>query len=209
MEFEKLTRIRDDIVCGESRWYWPSSDHGAWTGPSDDWAQEHSVKYFKYLKGLDVVVTAGANCGLHTRFFAQKFKRVYAFEPDPLNFHCMVNNSQFPNVYKFQMALGEECRLVDIANENHSNVGVHTIKEGNKIPMITIDTMNLDACDLIQLDVEGYEPNVIKGALETIKKFWPVITAENGHNCEHILFDLGYKVVDQSRSDKVFAMSSE
>lgn len=205
MEFDKLIRIRDELVAGEGYWMWPSSDHGAWSGPIDDWTTSHSEKYFKYLRNHDVVITAGANCGLHTRFFAKKFNRVYAFEPDPLNFHCMVNNSQFPNVYKFQMALGEECKLVDIDNHNKDNVGVHTIKDGNKIPMITIDTLDLDACDLIQLDVEGYEPFVLRGAMRTIKKYWPVITAENGHSCEQMLVDLGYKGVDQSKSDKVFA----
>ncbi len=205
MKFEDLVHIRDEFVADETRFYWPKSDVGAWSGPRDDWMQEHSIKYYKYLKAQNVVVTAGANAGMYTRFYAKTFKRVYAFEPDPLNFHCMVNNSQFDNVYKMQMALGDRCQLVDIDNSNQQNVGVHTIKGGNKIPMITIDTLHLDACDLIQLDVEGYELKVLQGADQTIKKFWPVITAENGHKCEEFLVSLGYNGVDQSRSDKIFA----
>ena len=205
MKFDELVKYRDEIVDGEGHWMWPSTDRGAWDGPKDDWLTEHSIKYYKYLRAQNVVVTAGANCGLHTRFFAKTFQRVYAFEPDPLNFHCMVNNSQYDNVYKFQMALGDRCCLMDIDNANYQNVGVHTMKEGNKIPMSTIDTLRLDACDLIQLDVEGFEGKVLQGAENTIRKFWPVITAENGHNCEQFLLELGYRGVDQSRSDKVFA----
>ena len=39
-------------------------------------------------------------------------------------------------------------------------------------------TLGLNGCDLIKIDVEGGELNVIQGALETIKRFRPVIFAE-------------------------------
>lgn len=204
MQYDDLVHIRKDDIQGETNWVWPISDDGAWTGPRNDWISNHSDKYFKYLEKMDVVVTAGANCGMHVRFFAKKFKKVYAFEPDPLNFHCMVNNCQYDNVIKLQAALGDECKLVGLNNDSKGNVGVHTVQPGELYPMLTIDTLNLDACDLIQLDVEGYERFIIKGAVETIKKYRPVITAENGHTCEDILIAMGYEGVDQSASDKVF-----
>lgn len=203
--YEQLVHIRNIEIQGETDWYWPISDQGAWDGPRDDWEQEHSVKYLKYLKKQDVVVTAGACCGMYVRFYAKLFKKVFAFEPDPLSFHCMVNNAQFDNVVKLNAALGEENRLMTVNRSDGRNVGVHTVSEGNDVPMFTLDTLNLDACDLIQLDVEGFEIFAIKGAINTIKRFWPVITAENGHNCEQFLVDLGYTGVDQSRADKVFA----
>jgi hypothetical protein len=40
--------------------------------------------------------------------------------------------------------------------------------DGN-IPMVTIDSLNLDDVDLIKIDVEGYEMEVLKGADQTLK----------------------------------------
>lgn len=211
MSYADLVHIREETITAntfgmiETNWHWVKSDHGAFEGPKYDWQNDHSIKFFKYLKKQDVVVTAGACCGMYVRFYARLFKRVYAFEPDPLSFHCMVNNAQYDNVIKLNAALGKENGLVNIQRGNGDNVGTHTVEPGNMIPVFALDTLKLDACDLIQLDVEGYEMNVLEGAIDTIQKFWPVITAENGHKCEEFLVKLGYVGVDQSVSDKVFA----
>jgi len=44
--------------------------------------------------------------------------------------------------------------------------------------MITIDELNLDGCDFIKIDVEGFEWGVLLGAIETIKKYKPIIFYE-------------------------------
>ena len=100
-------------------------------------------------------------------------------------------------------------------NGNEGNVGCHTVGEdGNKygtktsfIPTFTVDQLALDTCDLIQLDCEGYEPNIIVGALETIEKFKPVISLEttNGET-ESILSQFGYTHKLTVGSDKIFAV---
>lgn len=210
MSYQDLITYRDEVVKMadsdhyETNWMWVKEDSGAWDGPKHDWESSHSIKYFKYLKQREVVVTAGACCGMHVRFYAKQFSRVYAFEPDPLNFHCMVNNAQYDNVIKLNAALGDKNGLIRVNRGGMGNVGTHTVSEGGIVPCFALDTLNLDACDLIQLDVEGYELNVVHGAIETIKRFWPVITAENGHKCEDFLTSIGYEGVDQSQSDKVF-----
>ena len=55
--------------------------------------------------------------------------------------------------------------------------GVHVSGDGI-IPTIIIDNLNLPGCDLIQLDVEGYELNALLGTVETIKKYKPVLCIE-------------------------------
>lgn len=37
-------------------------------------------------------------------------------------------------------------------------------KGGEKVAMISIDSLNLESCDFIKIDAEGYEPLVIAGA---------------------------------------------
>ena len=47
------------------------------------------------------------------------------------------------------------------------------------VELITIDSLNLDKLDFIKIDVEGYEPLVIEGGINTIKKYKPIITLES------------------------------
>ena len=45
-------------------------------------------------------------------------------------------------------------------------------------PTMRIDDLALPGCDLIQLDLEGYELFALKGGLDTINKYKPVIVIE-------------------------------
>jgi len=209
MNYSSELMIRDDIVDGEANWMWVSSDVGAWGGPVQDWITSHRDKYFKYLTDKTFVVTAGGNCGLYTRQYAKHFKVVYAFEPDPLNFHCMVNNSQSHNVVKMQCALGAENKMIAMNTTERTNVGVYTVvddMEGCYIPMMTLDSMNLPGCNLLQLDVEGYEFKALSGAEKTIKKYRPIIVIETveGSTLE-LMKKLKYSKIDESCMDHIFA----
>lgn len=211
MSYQLLVEHRNIDVDGVNQWMWPKSDTGAFgsakDGPMRDWLEGHKSKYFTNVRQFDTIVTAGANCGMYTRFYSQLFKHVYAFEPDPLNFHCMVNNNQFDNVIKFNCALGDKNGTVGLNNSSKSNVGTHSIKPDIDsrlyIQMLTIDSLNLEALDCIQLDVEGYELPCINGALQSIARFKPVIITEKKQD-EQFMQSLGYKYQDQSYSDFIY-----
>lgn len=194
---------------GEDKWIWIKEDQGAWSGPADDWATSHRFKFFKYLKKQDIIVTAGANQGMYVRFYAKAFGTVYAFEPDPLNFHCMSINNQVDNVIKLQMALGAENRLIKIERNGFTNTGCWSINReaAGIVPQITLDSLNLPGLDFLQLDVEGYEIRALEGAKQTINKFRPIIAAENGTTPEITAFmaDQNYQNVDQSVADTIWA----
>jgi hypothetical protein len=85
----------------------------------------------------------------------------------------------------------------------HDIGGVHVNGEGH-IPTIRIDDLNLTDCNLMQLDVEGYELNALLGAAKTIDKFKPVLCVEfcekwlnrysaNFNDIYQLLGTLGYK----------------
>ncbi len=188
-----------------------NTDGGAWVGPRDDWVDSHSKKFFTHVKNFDLVIQAGGNLGMYPRFLANRFKMVYTFEPDPLNFHCLVNNCQMDNIIKINAALGENNGFCNIMRNHRSNVGMHRINEtlSNGIqtfPVMAIDSFNFNNCDMICLDTEGYEYNILKGAIKTIEKFKPVITAENkdGANILEIIGCFGYEITDKSVSDTIF-----
>lgn len=212
MSYAKDLKTINEDVLGENDWMWVAEDISAWLGPMLEYINDHQYKFYQYLKGNKVVVSAGANCGLHIRFFAKKFEKVYAFEPDPLNFHCMVNNAQYDNVIKMMCALGAENKLIDIYRAELIHCGSHRVNDSTlsgRVPMLMIDTLKLDACDLIQLDVEGYEGKVLEGAIETILRYNPVITVETLQGVDYpdvlkIMNMLAYEKVDFSGSDSVW-----
>jgi len=209
--------IRSNPLDGLDGWVWicedgkPGSDGGVWTGPINDWISSHSEKFFKYVKNFDTVIQAGGALGMYPRLLANRFRFVYTFEPDPLNFFCLVNNCQVDTIIKINAALGEKNEFAQIHRADLSNAGTHAVQLTNngRIPIMSIDSFNFNACDLILLDVEGFEYPAIKGAANTIEKFKPVIIAEHSRDTDveqllDFLTSRGYKQVDQSISDFIF-----
>lgn len=214
MSFLDDIEIRDDEVDGEKNWHWIKNDTGAFTGPKEDWLKHHKTHYLKHLKKRDVVVTAGTNCGMYARFYSKLFKHVYAFEPEPSAFHCMVNNCPFENVIKINAAVGIGNGIIGIKKAapggDNMNVGMNVVvaaTEEYQIPMMAIDSLNLNGCDLLQLDVEGYELPAIQGAIKTIQKYKPVIVAERFASLEQrrmIKNELNYEFQGMSAMDAIY-----
>lgn len=207
-----MVEIRDIDVDGETNWMWIKGDTGAFDGPRDNW-YEHKQKYFKHIEQFDTIVTAGTNCGMYARMYAKMFKHVFAFEPEPLAFFCMVNNVPYDHVVKLNAALGHKNDIVGIVRASpgghNINVGMNVIAPPSdkfQIPMMTIDSLNLNACDMIQLDVEGFEQYAIQGAIQTIQKFKPVIIAERFNTSEHqaAMGQINYSLVDISAMDAIY-----
>lgn len=116
------------------------------------------------------------------------FKTVYAFEPDSFNFWCLVNNTQCENVIKIQAALGNSRNLVNLEGTRHISKFISNDYTNSFIPMMRIDDLNLNACSMIQLDVENFEYDCLLGAIKTIKKYKPIIILENGNTPEILSF---------------------
>jgi len=132
-----------------------------------------------FVPNKRIMVQAGGNVGFFTKQYADIFDLVYTFEPDPLLFYCLNRNVQQSNVIKFQAAVGDVHRCIAMGRKAASNnAGSLNVVGGGTIPMLLIDDLNLPGCDLIHLDVEGYEGFAVKGAMETIKKYKPVLSLE-------------------------------
>jgi hypothetical protein len=94
------------------------------------------------------------------------------------------------------------------------NIGAHQLKDGNEFDVMKIDDLEVKDCDLLQLDVEGFEHFAILGAVETIKKSSPVICLElkglgkrygvEDQQTIDFLASLGYKVIHKIHRDVVF-----
>lgn len=205
--FEHLVRIRNERIDNVENWYWLEKDTGAWDGPKQDWELSHKEKYTKYCRKLESVVCAGGNQGMYPRLFSDIFSYVYTFEPDPINFYVLNLNCQKENIYKINSALGAEPTGIVINRKQETNAGMHVVcNEGQgSIPLLTLDSFSFPSLDLLQLDVEGYELNILHGARKTIEKHKPVISCENGNELiMNYLEQFGYEIADTSMMDTIY-----
>lgn len=208
--------VRDVEIEGETNWYWIKGDKLCFDSVIEHWNDHHAKTYFKYIKNYGTVVTGGTNCGMYARLYAKRFKHVFAFEPEPVAFTCMVNNNPYDHVIKLNAAIGNGHGIVglyrvpqDEPGSNQLNIGMNVLQPASdqfQIPMITIDSLGLNECDLIALDVEGFEQAALEGARQTILKYKPVVIAERFNEPHQQMFmkNLGYVYTDQSFLDSIY-----
>lgn len=207
-----LVELREENIEGFFDWVWPkdagrSGDGGAWVGPMQDWKTSHALKYFEFVNSFGTAIQAGGNCGMYPRLFSKYFNEVYTFEPDALNFFCLSHNCRDAKVNKFQAGLGSSHRSVILIKGPSHNVGMHTILDKpGATPLLMIDDFKYENLGLIQLDVEGFELDALKGAINTIEKHSPAIICERpSSDCKNLLSDLGYTERSTSIMDVIFS----
>jgi FkbM family methyltransferase len=128
-----------------------------------------------FLRSSDLFADVGANVGSYT-ILASGVVRCHtvAFEPDPLTAAALernVNLNQIANLVEIRVAaVGERHGIVRFSTgldtENHVVSAVDP--SGRDVPIQTLDQTFLDSGRipaLIKLDVEGYEAEVLRGAL--------------------------------------------
>ncbi len=141
----------------------------------DQWALPQ-VKQFR------TYIDIGAHNGDTAIPYVEKFKRVYAFEPNP------ETNKLIPDTIRtFPYALGSlELETVLIIPDNGHNNNKHgsTVRFESGIRQYSVTQKTLDGfdfkeVDFIKIDVEGAEMDVVMGAVNTFVKWRPVVMFEN------------------------------
>jgi hypothetical protein len=141
---------------------WVKEDRGLWQCRYDLISLDKEI--FPLVKERRVAIQAGGAMGMFPKRMAQVFDAVYTFEPTSESFNCLAFNCREENIIPFHAALGEKANCI--------------VGEGI-VPTIRIDDLGFKACDLLMLDIEGYELFALRGAIETIRKCHPVIVLED------------------------------
>jgi FkbM family methyltransferase len=186
--------------------------------------REHLMEAFKHVKRWDYAVDVGAHVGFWAKDMAERFGKVYCFEPSPETFGCLCKNLvEFDNVELSCAAVGDKQRYCKIRRDDirakNSGSEYITICENGPIRMVSIDDLNLPGCDFLKVDVEGFELAVLRGAKGTIAKYRPVISMEcdkkfarsrfgwDDAEAMRFLTIRDYVEVAHMRPDRVFAPS--
>ena len=124
----------------------------------------------------DVVVDIGANIGIFSRYACELgASKVISYEPDPVNFKCLIENSKEYNITPINKAVSDINGQIDFNVKKGSGIGtisgLDTIQfpnEFEKIVTVDCDTFDdvcknngLDKIDFLKIDVEGAEKNII------------------------------------------------
>lgn len=133
----------------------------------------------------DWCIDAGAHIGCYSASLATyvgETGRVLSFEPNKELFECLKHNC--PNGHLHNCALGsQKCRkALQRVGQNRGAFWLTNADDGTAdIEVVTIDDLNLEKLDFIKIDVEGMEPEVLQGGMNTIGKFKPAMFIEINH----------------------------
>ena len=161
-------------------------------------------------------IDVGANIGLYTMAFSNFFDNTVAFEASPLTFKILEVNlalSGAPKAQCFCQGISDQTRQATLFTPADGNLGWASVSPERHSPdtagsgvTINLDTLdnlykklgfNGSAVSLIKIDVEGHEAEVLRGSIEILKQYGPVVVFEvltkaAGADCTRILKDCGY-----------------
>lgn len=168
------------------------------------------------LRPDDLFIDVGANAGSYTILASAVIgSKTIAFEPIPKTYTKLIDNIRLNSlenlVTSFNLGVGCEKGVINFTNsygamnhvvENKSmNIQEHIVS----VEMTTID-INLQHKSpvLMKIDVEGYETQVLQGAMDTLKNpsLHSVIIELNGSGSRYqndenaileVMFDFGFK----------------
>lgn len=178
---------------------------GVLTGDLRDWIDFSLFFYGEYepeVQGLLAALAAagrngtfvdiGANRGLHTLFAARHYSRVHAFEPfPPMAARLRANVAAWgaTNVAIHEVGLGEADERRLFYAPPGDNLGTGSFEPAHSARNTAFQPFEVRAgdsyvaarvgkIDVIKLDVEGFEPEVLRGLAGTLAASRPAVILE-------------------------------
>jgi FkbM family methyltransferase len=155
-----------------------------------------SALFAKTLSPDSVVLDLGANIGYYSLIAATRLNpsvgRVYAFEPQSLNYQLFVRNLELNNitcVTPINAAVGREsgvqrlylCKRDGVVL-NHGDhrlwrMDEHELEEFEEVPVVRLDEMLADvhwAPTIVKMDTQGWEYEILQGMTDFLNKRSPL-----------------------------------
>ncbi len=169
-----------------------------------------------------IAIDCGANIGVHTVEWSRLmygWGEVISFEAQEKIYYALAGNiaiNNCLNVTARLAAVGSHCSSIEIPELNYlipSSYGSFELKQAvdnefigqdidykktKKVPLVSIDSLDLKRLDFIKVDVEGMEEDVLEGAEDTINNYHPIVMIEiiksDQSRVEKFLLESGYQL---------------
>lgn len=152
------------------------------TGCDVDWGSERL--FADSLDPSGVVLDIGANIGYYSLYVLPVVAAVHAFEPDPRPRAALERNLRdHPNAHIHPQAVGRSNTKGVFVSEPHSELShlSGNSAAGCEVDVVTVDSFvhaNRLHVTGIKIDVEGWDIDVIEGALTTLETQAPLLLTE-------------------------------
>lgn len=168
-----------------------------------DWGSERLL--YAMLGSGGVFLDVGAHIGYYSLYILPRVSAVYSFEPDPrVRVFLEKNVSAKQNIEIVPCAAGATQGKARFTLELAAEVSHLSSNEEKNSNQIEVDVVTLDAfvasknltVEAIKIDAEGYDIDVIRGAMDVLARQKPLVLTEA--TPEAALFELmdrvGYRV---------------
>lgn len=157
------------------------------------------------LNDNETIVDLGAYDGdtirEFTEFTEQKYKYIYAFEPDTKNFAKLKRNTaDMDNISIYNMGAWDKEDTLIFAKKAGRNSKLSS--QGEPIKVINPDSVINTAVSMIKMDIEGAELKALNGCSNLIKAYKPKLYICAYHRNED-LFALPMKILELDNSYKI------
>ena len=164
--------------------------------------------FCKYVQSGSVVFDIGAHAGFHSLFcglLVRPAGQVFAFEPNPISNISLseqVRKNPGLGITVLPVALSD---FSGTATFDASMDSQSRLAETGEV-MVKVDTIDrlvaaeIPAPNIIKIDVEGHEERVLKGSMETLARYRPVVLVDwndsmTFQSVSALLAPLGYHVL--------------
>lgn len=164
----------------------------------------------EFIGRQSVFVDAGAHAGYFSLIAASKSieGRVISFEPEPSNytFICQIRQiNGLRNWTVVPVALSAASGVLRFETNASSSMGKIASSGALPVNALSLDeylsSNQIEALHLLKIDVEGHGGSVLRGAMEAISKFKPVILMEIHKGSDELYYAIrllhdSYKILD-------------
>lgn len=193
LKHEPLLFVSNDMHNGISfarsrysdKFYYYTNDYiiGRSIGTYGEYTQLEIELLRNFINNDTIVYDIGANIGYHALAFSKLCRYVYAFEPNKKHLKLLRKNLEDrKNVEIFDNAISDmvgDIKIQDFDTDVPGNYGeLYVNQDGYDVLAIRIDDLDIIIPDLIKIDVEGHELQVLRGSIETIREYNPIIFYE-------------------------------
>ncbi len=143
------------------------------------------------------ILDVGANAGTHALAFARVFKTVHSFEPNPMLWsqferNILLNGVTNVRLHKLGLADRDSELMLHLIDKPNYGLGTFSVVEQYDLPLRPVATcpvrhagnyiaeIGTGPVDAVKIDVQGFEPEVLRGLADVLKRDKPVVWCEIG-----------------------------